>query len=57
MKQEACVLPIPELQEEYLDLLEEYDRRMARGRGIEIEEEDNEVENTRGAQGYSEPRR
>ena len=53
----AHALPIPELQEEYLDLLEEYDRRMARARGMEIEEEeDNEVENTRGAQGYSEPR-
>lgn len=53
----AHALPIPELQEEYLDLLEEHDRRMAKARGMEIEEEeDNEFDNTRGAQGYSEPR-
>ena len=47
----AHALPIPELQQEYLDLLEEYDRRLARTRGLEIEEEEeNQVEvNTRGA--------
>ncbi|GEM_PF-5668292 len=47
----AHALPIPELQQEYLDLLEEYDRRLARQRGLPIEEEEeNEVEiHARGA--------
>ena len=47
----AHALPIPELQQEYLELLEQYDRRMARARGMQIdEEEENHVEvNTRGA--------
>ncbi len=47
----AHALPIPELQQEYLDLLEAYDLRVARARGLEIdEEEEKQVElNIRGA--------
>ncbi len=54
----AHALPIPELQEEYLDLLEEHDRWLAKQRGMEIEEDNKDIEsNTGGAQGYTEPRR
>lgn len=53
----AHALPIPELQQEYLDLLEEHDRWLARQRGLPVdEEEENHVEaNTRGAYRYAEP--
>ena len=45
----AHALPIPELQQEYLELLEEYDRRMAKARGVLMESEEDIEIHTRGA--------